>query len=344
MAHHQYIFEDGPLSVRLISVQARRPAPPRPTYGKNRVAIDAARISAAACLPPKPLIIALPEEAGEYPVVIMYHGYVLLNLHYSQLLKHVASHGFIVIAPQMYIVACADASQEIADAAAIIEWLPDGLTQVFPDGLTYVHPRFDKLALVGHSRGAKVAFGLALGLSESPLKICAIAGLDPVDGKDIGQQTPPAILNFSDHSLGLNLPILIVGSGLGSLKRNALFPPCAPDGVSHKAFFSDSSAPAFYFVASEHGHMDFLDDCTNGLRGKLSYCVCRNGPSRAPMRRFAGGILVAFFQAAMFSEAGSLQDLLVNPSHSPVKLEAPNWYLASLSSPPQIPDLSTVFT
>lgn len=50
--------------------------------------------------PPKPLLIASPSEAGEFPVLIFLHGYLLLNSFYSQLILHVASHGFIVIAPQ----------------------------------------------------------------------------------------------------------------------------------------------------------------------------------------------------------------------------------------------------
>lgn len=51
--------------------------------------------------PPKPLLIATPTEAGEYPVILFLHGYLLKNSFYSQLLIHIASHGFIVIAPQV---------------------------------------------------------------------------------------------------------------------------------------------------------------------------------------------------------------------------------------------------
>lgn len=327
--------------MEFINVEGR-PAPPLPpSYGKNKGLSVLPPLLAR--LPPKPLLIALPRAHGLYPLVLVFHGFLLRSNHYSQLLQHIASHGFVAIAPQMYDFAGADASQEIADAAAIIDWLPDGLAQFFPDDLSHVRPDFDKLALIGHSRGAKVAFGLALGLSKTSLKLSCIAGLDPVDGKDVGQQTTPPILKFSEHSFDLKLPILIVGSGLGSQKRNALFPPCAPEGVNHRAFFFDSSAPAFYFVASEHGHMDFLDDRTLGFRGKLSYCTCRNGPSRAPMRSFAAGILIAFFRAAMFSESATLQDLLVNPSQAPVKLADPEWYVGESSSTSEIPKLDTLF-
>lgn len=54
-------------------------------------------------LPPKPLLVAAPEEAGEYPVLLFLHGYMAVNTFYSQLLHHVASHGFIVIGPQVSV-------------------------------------------------------------------------------------------------------------------------------------------------------------------------------------------------------------------------------------------------
>ena len=51
--------------------------------------------------PPKSLLVATPVEEGEYPVVMLLHGYLLYNSFYSQLMLHVSSHGFIVIAPQV---------------------------------------------------------------------------------------------------------------------------------------------------------------------------------------------------------------------------------------------------
>jgi chlorophyllase len=50
--------------------------------------------------PPKPLLIAMPSDAGEFPLLVFLHGYFLYNSFYSQLIQHIASHGFIVIAPQ----------------------------------------------------------------------------------------------------------------------------------------------------------------------------------------------------------------------------------------------------
>ncbi|KAH9555301.1 hypothetical protein CY35_08G107400 [Sphagnum magellanicum] len=216
--------------------------------------------------PPKPLLIAAPKAEGKYPVVQFHHGFTLQNNFYSQLIAHLASHGFIVVAPQMYTISGSDTTREIEDAAAILNWMPTGLESALLSDFPNTKPDFSKVALVGHSRG-----------------------------------------------------------GLGS-KKSYLFPPCAPDGVSHREFFFDSSAPAFHFVAKEYGHMDFLDDDCKGAQGKLSYCVCKNGPSRTLMRRFAGGILAAFLQAALLNNTTSFDAALAHPELAPVLLERPESY------------------
>ncbi|KAI8006727.1 hypothetical protein LOK49_LG07G00018 [Camellia lanceoleosa] len=41
--------------------------------------------------PPKPLLIAIPDVAGEFPLLLLLHGYLLYNSFYSQLIRHIAS-------------------------------------------------------------------------------------------------------------------------------------------------------------------------------------------------------------------------------------------------------------
>lgn len=52
--------------------------------------------------PPKPLNIVYPEEKGTYEVILFFHGTALSNTSYSNLLDHLASHGYIVVAPQVH--------------------------------------------------------------------------------------------------------------------------------------------------------------------------------------------------------------------------------------------------
>lgn len=225
----------------------------------------------------------------------------------------------------MYTISGSDAMVEIEEAAAILNWMPTGLIPAMPARMGSHRPNFEKVALVGHSRGGKVVFGLGLGVRKSVHQYSAIVGLDPVDGMGVGQQTNPPILKFSEGSLKVGVPTLLIGSGLGPIRKSFLFPPCAPDGVSHGTFYNDIAAPVFHFVASHHGHMDFLDDVCSGVIGKLSSCVCKSGPARQPMRRFTGGIVVAFLQAAFFGEAESLEAVLDSPELAPVALDRPEW-------------------
>lgn len=78
-----YVFKTGKHAVKLFSVHQ-----------------DDSQ-SSAAPPPPKPLLVSTPCEEGEFPVLIFLHGFLLYNSFYSQLLQHISSHGFIVVAPQV---------------------------------------------------------------------------------------------------------------------------------------------------------------------------------------------------------------------------------------------------
>ncbi|KAF3622837.1 putative EPIDERMAL PATTERNING FACTOR-like protein 4-like [Capsicum annuum] len=55
-----------------------------------------------------------------------------------------------------------------------------------------------------------------------------LIGVDPVDGMDKGKQTPPSVLTYIPHSFNsLDMPVMVLGSGLGEVKKNPLFPACA---------------------------------------------------------------------------------------------------------------------
>ncbi|KAL3812570.1 hypothetical protein ACJIZ3_013838 [Penstemon smallii] len=267
---------------------------------------------------PRALLISTPSEKGVFPVLLLLHGYLLYNTFYSQLIQHIASHGFIVVAPQLYSIAGPNATEEINITTEIVNWLPKGLSNLLPPD---VQPNLSKLGLAGHSRGGKVAFALSLRKpSTTSLHISALIGIDPVDGMDKGKQTPPPVLTYIPNSFNLdNTAVLVIGSGLGEVQRNRFFPPCAPCGVNHEDFYKECCEPAYHFVAKDYGHLDMLDDDTKGIRGKASYCLCKNGECREPMRRFVGGIVVAFLKAYL---EGDERDLLsVRDGHEMVPVE-----------------------
>jgi predicted alpha/beta-fold hydrolase len=49
----------------------------------------------------KEVMVVAPMQAGKYPVIVFLHGFELAFHYYEQLLHHVASHGFIAVAPQV---------------------------------------------------------------------------------------------------------------------------------------------------------------------------------------------------------------------------------------------------
>src|SRR5512140_1171060 len=51
---------------------------------------------------PVPLLIHTPDQPGTYAVVVFQHGFMSRNSMYGDVLRHLASHGFVVVAPQMY--------------------------------------------------------------------------------------------------------------------------------------------------------------------------------------------------------------------------------------------------
>lgn len=267
--------------------------------------------------PPKPLLIAAPSKAGDYPVVVFFHGYLAENSFYSQLFQHVASHGFIVIGPQLYTISGPDTTGEINSAAAVIDWLAGGLSSALPPN---VRPDLTKVSISGHSRGGKVAFALALGHAKTSLPLATLIAVDPVDGMGVGKQTPPPILTHRKNSLRASAPVMVIGSGLGEVPRNPLFPPCAPRGVSHAAFYDECAAPACHLVARDYGHTDMMDDVTRGARGLATRVLCASGEARAPMRRFVGGAMVAFLKRWVEGRPEFLDGIRERPEVAPVVL------------------------
>ncbi|KAL8206362.1 hypothetical protein R6Q57_009913 [Mikania cordata] len=276
-------------------------------------------------LTPKPLLIFTPVEAGKFPVLVLLHGYLLHNSFYSQLSHQIASHGFIIVVPQLYSVTGPDATKEIFCVAEITNWLVEGLQRFLP---SQVNADLTKLGLAGHSRGGKVAFALALNMlqTELKLKFSALIGIDPVDGMDKGKQTPPKVLTYVPHSFDLEMPVMVIGSGLGEVRKNPLFPACAPKGVNHEDFYNECCKPACYFVVKDYGHLDMLDDETKGIRGKATYCLCKNGKCREPMRRFVGGVVVAFLKGYLEGDLGCLM-AIKDGEISPVVLQKVDFLL-----------------
>lgn len=235
-----------------------------------------------------PLLIVAPEPPGNYPVVVFQHGFITRNEAYGGILRHLAGHGFVVVAPQMYepglgaLFGQPTAAEEAVTAAELLDWLPAGL----PSILGYA-PAGNRLGLAGHSRGGKVAW---LVLESNPARAQAVAGIDPVDGRGgpLGNQARVAQGAFAFAG-----PTLVIGTGLGG--------DCAPAGDNHEQFYAASRAPAWHIIVPDQGHADMLDEPT----AVAAAGVCPSGPDRPGMRRLTAGLLVAFFRGSLQGDAAA---------------------------------------
>lgn len=280
---------------RAQSAQFLTPSPSAPYVGDSdpyeagKLAVRTIDLKACENDAPTALRIHAPEVSGTYAVVLFQHGFMSRNSAYDEILTHLSSHGFVVVAPQMYepslgpLLGNPTAAQEAELAAQIVAWLPGGLRVVLGSSA-----ETNLLGIAGHSRGGKVAWLMA---SADPGRILAIAGIDPVDGTGGPFGNQPRVVN---GPFALSIPALVLGTELGG--------SCAPAGDNHEQFFEASTSPAWHVIALSQGHGDMLDES----EAEAASTFCSSGPNRGGMRRFTAGLLVALFRTALQGDDSAL--------------------------------------
>jgi chlorophyllase len=226
---------------------------------------------------PKPVRLTAPSTSGTYPIVQFQHGFLSDRRAYDEILTHLASHGFVVVAPQMYPsdgvpLGKEGAPEEAQDARRVAQWAQQAAATLMGSA---ADPR--PLGIAGHSRGGKVTWWLT---AQEQYPARAIVGVDPVDGKggpllSAQPQALPAPLETAP-------PSLILGMELGG--------SCAPVGDNFQHFFDLTTPPSVLLLVKGQGHGDMLDADTN--TGGL----CAEGPDKAETRRVTGGAMAAFFR------------------------------------------------
>ena len=277
-------------------------------YTPGSLAVERVNLDQA----PAELLVVVPTEDGVYPVVVFQHGFLMANTHYGDLLDHVASHGFVVVAPQMYEpgglpIGKPSTDEETELAGQVYDWLEDNL-----DAALDVEARTDLLGLAGHSRGAKVIWW---SLRDDPRDVGAVAGVDPVDGTGGPLGGEPRIL---DNPPTIEVPKLLIGTGLGPVEPNLLQPACAPEGDNYEDFYAAATTPTWEVVAPDYGHNDMLDDDPSGCGEECD--ICPAGDARQPMRTLTAGMLVALYRAALQGDDDAL-DILSDHAAAPVTIE-----------------------
>ncbi|MCA2980674.1 MAG: hypothetical protein INH41_15150 [Myxococcaceae bacterium] len=229
---------------------------------------------------PRPARLTAPVTAGTYPVVQFQHGFLSDRRAYDELLVHLASHGFVVVAPQMYPadgvpLGKAGAPDEARAAGEVARWAQAAAATIMGSA---ADPRPPGLA--GHSRGGKVAWWLS---AQERFPARALVGVDPVDGR--GGPLLSAQPEALPGPLETAPPSLVLGMELGG--------SCAPEGDNYRHFFERTTPPTTLLLVKNQGHADMLDaDVDSGG-------LCRAGPDREETRRFTAGAMTAFFRATL---------------------------------------------
>ncbi|CDP11312.1 unnamed protein product [Coffea canephora] len=73
--------------------------------------------------------------------------------------------------------------------------------------------------------------------------------------------------------------------------------------------------------AKEYGLLDMVDDDISWIRGKVAYCLHKNGESRDPMWRFVGGITFAFTRNYLAGNSRDLQAIRDGHLTAPIELQ-----------------------
>ena len=272
-------------------------------YQSGELAVDVVSIPGTTA--PVELDIYTPTNRGRYPVIVFQHGFGGSIKSYETISEHLASHGFVVVLPQMYgpgFQGAPTATEEATLGLDVLSWIEDNINDFIP-----VHADTTRLGLAGHSRGGQVAYRIALQRAE---KVKALAGVDPVDATAMSNDTL-----IVTGPLTFDIPTYILGAGLGPIPvEGGVFEiPCAPPEVGYNHFFGNNPSPSWLVVATTHGHADMIDEEDYGE-------FCPGGPDRDGMRALTAGTLAAFFSGILQGNEEALL-LLSDVNAAPVPVE-----------------------
>lgn len=274
-------------------------------YAAGPFAVDNVVLEAGEQGAPKRTRLFVPVTPGTYPMVQFNHGFQGSVDSFQTVLTHLASHGFIVVAPQL-VPGPAEGgnpgtapsiADEVLLATETAHWAQSSLPAILSVGAD-----INRYGLAGHSRGGQVMWRMLL---DNPGIAQAIAGIDPVDGDapPFSGSTGPLI---TAAPFNQGVPSYTLGTGLGATGGPVA---CAPENRNYRLFYDASSSPAWVTLAEDYGHADMVDT------GGAETLACASNPLRTGMIVFTGGQLVAFFADALqgADSSGFLEDLSTAP-------------------------------
>ena len=290
-------------------------------YGQGELSVNVINIPNTTA--PVELDVYTPSSPDTYPVVIFQHGFGGSIKAYETISEHLASHGFVVVLPQMYgpgFQGAPTGEEEAVLGLDVLAWIEANINDFIP-----VHADTTLLGLAGHSRGGQVAYRITLQLLE---KVKALAGVDPVDATEMSNDT-----SIITGPLTFDIPTYILGAGLGPIpvQGTPFNIPCAPEEAGPIHFYCANPNPTWLVTATTHGHADMIDEEDFSE-------FCPGGPDRDGMRTLTGGTLAAFFSGILQNNQSALS-VLSDPGSAPVPVTMESNKQGS-ACPDAIPTLS----
>jgi predicted dienelactone hydrolase len=204
---------------------------------------------------PLPGVLASPEAArGSFPLVVFSHGNGGVRFQSWFLMQALASHGFVVAAPDHAGNTALDAIAGTSDPVAVVaanrprdvSFVIDQMLARDRDAADALHRHIDErdIAVAGHSFGGFTALATAAGFGD----------YQPDPRVDAIVPVAPATFGFSDEQLAsIDVPTLVLGGTSDTVV------PIVP-GIAH-AWDLISGRPAYRVDLVAAGHNSFTNVC-----------------------------------------------------------------------------------
>ncbi|CAG0916271.1 unnamed protein product [Notodromas monacha] len=237
---------------------------------------------------------------------------------YKKVLKRIASHGIVVVAPWRLSILTdfQDPTIRAIQGITTVKWSEKHLEYKVKkkfkssdkrriDALDHFSIDWSRKILGGQSAGAHVGYSM-LRLSKCKLGFKGVALVNPVDGRDpfgfIPDFTVPS--TWGKFVFPVALPLFVLKAGLDPVPgwNIPFFPGCAPPQFSNERYYLGSAGPKWYNVAMLYGHADVLDPFYEGANQVIRFCATKKETDKFAFRSFVAGQFVAFIKATLYPE------------------------------------------